>query len=154
MRKILVLAISILLLVLAAAPVSAQVEQQVTIRGSGPLVFGTYDAIFSIQVNTETGKVAMKMMFPGTIAADGHGYEQFLAGLYWEGEINDYSVDGNAVTVDCQLTTYMLPWHELWPNEPTGELLVQGELTGPGNRGEITIDAPWGGTIPGTIIIR
>lgn len=156
MRKIVGLAIALLLLALFAAPVSAQ-TLQVTIQGSGHVVFGADDAIFTVHIDTATDTVEMKAVFPGRVTTpDG----QFVTGLYWQGEIKYYKVYGNIVTVNCLVTAYLLPWHEPFPGIGAYEVPVQGELTGPGKRGNIVVGDPNGEpgmdymTMPGTIIIR
>ena len=152
MRKIVGLAIVLLLLALFATPVSAQ-TLQVTIQGSGHVLFQTSQTVFSnsiftVNIDTARDTVQMRVIFlERATAPDG----QFLTGLYWEGEITGYTIDDDTVTVDCLVTAYLLPWHEPFPGLGPYEVPVKGELTGLGKQGQITIGSL---VIPGTIIIR
>ena len=153
MRIFSILAASTLALVIFSTPVSAQ-DQTVTMQGSGHVLFQTSetifsDSIFTVHIDTAKDTVKMQVIFRGPIAPTPDG--QFLTGLYWEGEITGYTIDGDTVTVDCLVTAYLLPWHELFPGTGPYEVYVQGKLTGQGRRGEITVGSL---NIPGTIIIR
>lgn len=158
MRKILALAIVLLLLVLSVAPVSAQVDPQVAMQGSGSWLLEPedVDAKVALHIDTATGIVKMRASIPGGLTRDG----QFITGAYWVAEVIDWTVVDDTVTVHIEGEAFWLPSRELATDQP-GEVWLKGVLTGPGNRGEISffVVEPVPGadplfTIPGTIIIR
>jgi len=139
-----------MLVALSAAPVLANDEPRVIMQGSGQVVFGEDDAIFTIHINTAANAVRMSAIIPGgTTMPEPDG--QRITGLYWEGEVTFWEIADDTVTVDCLIEAYLLPSHEPFPGIGAYEVQIEGVLTGPGNRGEIILD---GLTIPGTIIIR
>ncbi len=159
MRKILVLTIVLMLLVLSVAPVSAQTPQ-VTIQGSGKLMLplfpdspgypGYVEANVTVHLDTATGKFRITQIIPrGFMLAP----EVRAIGVYAVGEVTDWEVDGNSVSVEILFDGYFL-----LPGQPPVLFVedfpfyLEGLLTGPGNRGEITF--PDIGTIPGTIVMH
>ena len=154
MRKIAVLALVLLLLALFAAPVSAQVEQpEVTMTGSGQLMLppppAYVEANVTVHLDTATGKFRLTQIFPGGIML----FPGVRAiGNYAVGEVTYWEVDGNSVSVDILFDGYFL----LTGQPPVlfvedFAFHIEGLVTGPGNRGQITF--PDIGTIPATIVI-
>ena len=150
MRKIVGLAIVLMLFALSVAPISAQTQPRVIMHGSASQVEFPpgVDANVVVHVDTASGMVRLQVSHPGGFVGPGG---EFITGRYAIGEVTGWIIDGTTVTIDAEGQMYLLPSRE--PHGPSGPgQFVVGELTGPGNRGYITI-LGWL-TIPGTIIIR
>jgi hypothetical protein len=155
-KRILVLTTVVLVFALLAIPVSAQSGPQVIMQGSGQVEIapptpggGPLSVGVSLHIDTSRGAVSARYSIPGGFMANG----QLVTGMYTVGNVTGCTVDGSTVTVDIEGQTYLLPSRE--PMGPPGQAQLVGSLTGPGNRGTITVFVPEVAfTIPGTIIIR
>ena len=160
MKKIAIIGMALLLFCLCGVtPVSAQDgPSMVIMQGSGELTLG--DDIVgrtTINVNTNTGVVRMHVSFPGGFMWPdlGLGYpeEQWVTGIYSQGEIESWEVDGSTVTIFGEESqSFLLPSHDIIPESGAGQII--GTLTGPGNRGTIELQDPDFNIFTGTIIIR
>ena len=157
MKRIIALIIAILLLTLSTVPVLASTDSQVIMQGSGrveafPPGVG---ASVTVYINTTTNIVRMQVSVPGGFSGpDG----QQVMGMYTQGEVLDWGIEGNTVNIDIQGQTFLLPSREPMGEPGTAQFI--GEFTGPGNRGEISllVEGPGGPgiafTIPGVIVVN
>ena len=156
-KKIAIILMTLLLFCLCGvAPVSAQDETpHVVMHGSGQLEAGDIVGYAVLNVNTHSGMVRIHVTFPGGFLLSGvPGLpEQWVTGIYGQGEIESWEVDGPNVTIDVQESqSFLLPSHDLVPESGIGEIV--GVLTGPGNRGTIDLPDDEFTEFTGTIIIR
>lgn len=158
MKKIAIIGMALLLFCLCGvAPVSAQDEPSgVIMQGRGQLIAGDIVGNTVINVNTNTGMVRMHVTFPGGFlwpGGPGLPDEQWVTGIYSQGEIESWEVDGSTVTIFGEESqSFFLPSHDLLPESGAGQII--GTLTGPGNRGTIDLQDPDFNIFTGTIIIR
>jgi hypothetical protein len=141
----------VLLLMLTTIPVAANTEPDVVLHGSGQVIYpGDVLVNVTIAVDTRTD------FFRGTVIALGDAVTPEgdpVTGYYVVGEVTDWEVNGNEVTVWLLFDAYMLikgQPPQLWEEGATE--VISALVTGPGNRCEIFLSE--GGSIKGTAVIR
>ena len=156
-KKIAIISMALLLFCLCGvAPVSAQDETpQVVMQGRGQLIAGDIVGNAVLSVNTQTGMARIHVTFRGGFLLSGHPDlpEQWVTGIYGQGEIESWAVDGSRVTINVEDSqSYLLPSHDLVPESGIGQIV--GDITGPGKRGTIDLPDSEFTEFTGIIIIR
>lgn len=156
-RKIAIILMPLLLFCLCVvAPVSAQDETpHVVMHGSGQLEAGDIVGYAVLNVNTHSGMTRIHVTFPGGFLLSGVPSlpDQRVTGIYGQGEIGSWEVDGSTVTINVQESqSFLLPSHDLVPESGIGQIV--GVITGPGNRGTIDLPDDEFTQFTGIIVIR